>query len=135
MIYSKDGEMRSRWQIAFYKDPSGSMPVMEYMFTNTNEKDLDVMIGDIQRLSRAGQTLVETKAVNHIDGPIFELRPNRHRIMYAEDKPNSRFVLLSAFLKATQKTPPIEIEKAHRNWADYLRTGNCEVFRLPVEDF
>ncbi len=127
--------MHSRWQIACYKDPTGSLPVIEYMFADKNETDLDVMIGDIQRLSRVGQILVETNAAKHIDGPIFELRPNRHRIMYAEDKSNNRFVLLSAFLKATQKTPLEEIEKAHRNWADYLRTGNCEVFRLPIDDF
>jgi len=122
--------MRRRWQIASYIDTTGCQPVVEYMYNSTNINDLDVIIGDIQRLSRVGQDLVETNAAKHIDGSIYELRPNRHRIMYAEDKSKNRFVLLSAFLKNTQKTPPEEIKKAHQYWEDYLRTGNCEILNF-----
>jgi len=126
--------MRRRWQIACYIDATGCQPVIEYISDGTNINDLDVIFGDIQRLSRAGQDLVDTNAANQIEGPIYELRPNRHRIMYAEDKPKNRFVLLSAFLKKTKKTPPEEIEKAKRYWDDYLRTENCEVLRFGFED-
>lgn len=126
--------MRSRWQIACYKTPTGDVPVVDYMFDGKNETDLAVMIGDIQRLSRVGQMLLETDAAKPIEGPIFELRPNRHRILYAEDKGNNRFVLLCAFLKSTQKTPIGVIEEAQQYWADYLRTGNCELFTIPFDE-
>ena len=127
--------MLSRWQIACYIDDAGCQPVVEYMFDNKNETDLSVMIAVIQRLSRVGLELVDTKMAKHIDGPIYELIKDRHRILFAEDAPKARFVLLSAFLKETQKTPPEEIEKAHSYWKNYLRTENCEVFKIPVEDF
>ena len=127
--------MRSRWQIACFMDDTGCEPVVEYMFDEKNEKDLSVMIAVIQRLSRVGLELVDTKMAKHIHGSIYELIKDRHRIMFAEDKSKERFVLLSAFLKETQKTPPEEIEKAHHNWDDYLLTENCEVFKIPVDDF
>lgn len=127
--------MRRRWQIACFKDSQGNVPVVEYMFADTNLTDLEVMIAVIQRLGRVGQELIDTDMAKHIDGPLFELRKDRHRIFYAEDKTKGRFVLLSAFLKETQKTPPEQIEQAITNWQEYLKTGNCDVFEVPFDDF
>ncbi len=127
--------MRKRWQIACYIDKNNRRPVVEYMFDDKNGKDFMVIIAVIQRLSRVGTDLVDTEMSKHIDGPIFELRKDRHRIFYAEDMNNTRFVLLSAFLKETQKTPPENIQEAQDYWRDYLKTGKCEVFEIPYEDF
>ena len=127
--------MRKQWQIACYIDRNDRRPVVEYMFDDTNAKDFTVMIAVIQRLSRVGTALVDTEMSKHIEGPLFELRKDRHRIFYAEDKNKVRFVLLSAFLKETQKTPPENIMEAQENWRDYLKTGSCEVFEIPYEDF
>ncbi len=135
MIYYWTGDMRRRWQIACFKDKVGQSPVVNYMFDDKNEKDLIVMIAVIQRLSRVGQKLIDTDMAKHIEGSIFELRKDRHRIFYAEDKPRGRFVLLFAFLKETQKTPPEKIEQAKNNWQDYLKSGNCEIFEVPFDDF
>lgn len=126
--------MPKHWQIACFIDAKGNNPVSAYMFDEKNLTDLEVMINVIQRLSHVGQDLIDTNMAKHIDGPIFELRKDRHRIMYAEDSINNRFVLLSAFLKETQKTPPKEMEKAYRHWKEYSRTGKCQIFRLPYED-
>ena len=127
--------MQRRWQIACFKDSKGKVPVVDYMFDDTNATDLEVMIAVIQRLSRVGQALIDTDMAKHIVGPIFELRKDRHRIFYAEDTAKGRFVLLSAFLKETQKTPAEKIEQAKNNWQEYLKTGNCDVFAVPVDDF
>jgi phage-related protein len=135
VIYFGTGDMRRRWQIACYIDKEDQRPVVNYMFDDTNEKDLMVMIAVIQRLSRVGQELIDTDMAKHIEGPIFELRKDRHRIFYAEDKTKGRFVLLSAFLKETQKTPIEKIEEAKNNLQDYLKAGNCEIFEVPFDDF
>ena len=126
--------MRRRWQIACYLNAEGHNPVVSYMFEDKNLTDLNVMINVIQRLSRVGQDLLDTKMAKRIDDSLFELIKDRHRIMYSEDKDNNRFVLLSAFLKQTQKTPPDEIEKAHRHWKEYLHTGKCEIFAVPFDE-
>ena len=127
--------MCSRWGIASYIDIAGCQPVLEYMLNEKNPTDMKVIIAVIQRLSRAGLALLDIKMAKHIDGPIYELRKNRHRILFAEDKTKGCFVLLSAFLKETQKAPAQEIEKAHRFWADYLHTGRIQLFRLPAEGY
>jgi phage-related protein len=127
--------MYNRWAIASYIDIAGYQPVLEYMLNEKNPTDMKVIVAVIQHLSYAGLALVDMKMAKHIDGPIYELRKNRHRILFAEDKPKGCFVLLSAFLKETQRAPAEEIEKAHRFWADYLHTGRIQRFRIPVESY
>jgi len=126
--------MRKHWQIACFQTADGNQPLVEYIDSLTNLDDLELIFHVIQRLSRVGLALMDTKMAKHIDGPIFELRKDRHRIMFAEDTENNRFVLLSAFFKATEKTPIEEINKAHTHWDDYLLTGRCEVFVVPFDE-
>jgi phage-related protein len=135
VIYSQGGSMYSRWGIASYVDIAGCQPVLEYMLNEKNPTDTEVIIAVIQRLSSAGLALLDIKMAKHIDGPIYELRKNRHRIMFAEDKAKGCFILLSAFLKVTQKVPPEEVKKAYRFWADYLHTRRFQPFKFPVEDY
>jgi phage-related protein len=127
--------MGRRWRIACFRDLAGCQPVVDYISALTDIDDLELIFHVIQRLSRVGLDLVDTKMAKHIDGPIFELRKNRHRIMFAEDTKNPRFVLLSAFYKDSQKTPPEEIEKAHTYWDEYRSTGSCEIFAVPFDEF
>ena len=125
--------MPSSYTIALYIDQDDYCPVFEYMFDGTNETDLDVIIGVIQRLAHVGQALLDTKMAERLEGPICELRKGRHRIMYAEDQRKNGFILLSAFMKASQKTPPAEINKAQRYWQEYLRTGKCQTYDIPLD--
>ena len=58
--------------------------------------------------------------VKHLDGDIWELRPLRDRILFFAWDGNS-FILLSCFMKSTQKTPKREIEKAKRLMEDFKK--------------
>lgn len=121
--------MQRRYSVAFFIDRQGTIPVSEYLFDQKNEKDLIILINVIQRLAYVGQDLLDTKMAKPIEGPLFELRKNRHRIFYARFGP--RFVLLSAFLKNTQKTPQGEIQIAMDNYQEYTETGNSQEFNFP----
>jgi phage-related protein len=124
-----------RWQIACFRDASGRQPVIEYLFSLTNLDEMKLIIHVVQCLSRAGLGLVDTKMAKHIEGPIFELRKDRHRIMFARDMERYRFVLLSTFYKNSYHTPLEEIEKAQLYWSDYLETGSCEIFAVLFDGF
>lgn len=64
--------------------------------------------------------------IKHLDNDIWELRPLRDRILFAYWD-NNRFILLSIFMKQTQKTPQREIDKAKRNLEDFIkRSGDNE---------
>ena len=64
--------------------------------------------------------------MKHLSGEIWELRPLRNRILFfAYD--GKQFILLSHFIKKTQKTPKREIEKAESLLNDYIeRSKNDE---------
>ena len=64
--------------------------------------------------TRAGEPYIK-----RLDGPIWELRPLRDRILFAAWV-DGGFVLLHAFVKKTQKTPCREIEQAKRELADFV---------------
>lgn len=64
--------------------------------------------------------------IKHLYNDIWELRPLRDRILFAYWDNNS-FILLSIFMKQTQKTPQREIDKAKRNLEDFIkRSGDNE---------
>lgn len=63
-------------------------------------------------------TAVGEPYVKHLDGEIWELRPLRDRILFFAWDGNS-FILLSHFMKSTQKTPKRECEKAKRLMEDF----------------
>ena len=58
--------------------------------------------------------------IKKIDTEIWELRPISHRILFAGVY-NNKFILLSMFIKKTQKTPKAEIDKAKRYLEDYKK--------------
>jgi phage-related protein len=126
--------MPCRFFIAFFQCQDGSCPVEDYMFSDKNETDFSVIINVIQRLAFIGQDIIDTKMAKRIDGPICELRKDRHRIMYAEDKNVQGFIMLSAFLKETQQTPPEEIKRANRHWQDYQKHHKTKAYDIPLDE-
>lgn len=72
----------------------------------------------IEALHKYG-TRVGEPYVKHIDGKIWELRPLRNRILFF-GYDGEQFILLSHFIKKTQKTPQREIDKAKRLMNDYI---------------
>jgi phage-related protein len=114
--------MKRVYSIGFFIDEDGRKPVEGYLYNLTNEKDINILIQVIQRLSRVGQYLIDTNMAKHIDGPIYELRKDRHRILYAQT--GNRFILLLAFYKATKKTPRQYINLAHQYYEEYITYNN-----------
>lgn len=115
------------YSIKFYKDKDGKEPLKEYLKelgsrTDKNSRINFNKIRDyIKTLSiygtRAGEPFVK-----HIDGDIWELRPLRNRILFfAYD--GEQIILLSHFIKKTQKTPKREIEKAQNLMNEYKERG------------
>lgn len=116
------------YEIIFYRDKNGAEPVYEYMqeLSAKGGKDSRIKLNKIQDyieiLSKYG-TRAGEPYVKHLDGDIWELRPLRDRVLFAAWV-DGKFVLLHSFMKKTQKTPPREIEKAKREFADFKE--RCE---------
>ena len=121
--------MHQKYIVGFYVDREGKRQVEQYLFQEKNLTDLAILINVIQRLAIVGQDLLDTNMAKPLEGLIFELRKDRHRILYAPD--GKRFVLLSAFLKRTQKTPPEEIRLAKKRFAEYQETDRFYELKLP----
>ncbi len=117
------------YEIAYYADKKGKSPIREFLLelAAKNDKDsrirLNKILDYVSALSEHGATLGEPY-MKKIGGKIWELRPLSDRIMFAAWTGNG-YILLSHFVKKTQKTPPAEIEKAKRLLKDFLeRSGD-----------
>ena len=119
------------FDIEIYEDKNGKSDVYEYIQrlnkskSKENRQKLKKINMYIELLSEYGLTLTEPY-IKKLDKEIWELRPLRDRILFASWC-NNKFVLLSVFMKQTQKTPRSEIEKAKRLLKDYKkRSGQDE---------
>lgn len=116
------------YNIIIYEDKNGKSGIQEYMhqLQNKYNKDNNIkfkkIVSYIDNLSKHGLSLGEPY-IKHIDNEIWELRPLRDRILFAS-MCNNNFILLSIFMKQTQKTPKKEIEKAKRLLEDYKKRSN-----------
>lgn len=113
------------FDIYFYEDKNGNVPILNYIQELSQKTDKDSRINHnkindyIQILSEYGKTAGEPY-IKHIEDDIWELRPIRNRIFFASWTNNS-FILLHHFrFKKTPKTPRDEIEQAKRNLKDIL---------------
>lgn len=110
------------YEIYFYRTRDGKEPVRDFMReleTRTDKASWVTREQIKQYLDylRALGTRAGPKIVKHLDGEIWELRPNRYRVLFAAWYQGS-FLILHTFLKQTQKTPPREIAQAKRELAD-----------------
>ena len=111
------------YKVEFYKNKDGKEPVKEYIIelSKKNDKNSRINLNKIRDyikiLSEYG-TRAGEPYVKHLDGEIWELRPLRNRILFFGYDGN-RIILLSHFIKKTQKTPRREIDKAQRLMNDY----------------
>lgn len=116
------------YKIIFYTNKKGYSEVYEYikdLRSKMNNKDAKIKLNKItayiNQLSKKGLALGEPY-IKHLDGDIWELRPLRDRILFAYYD-NNRFIILTQFMKQTQKTPKKEIQKAKRYLKDYKKRG------------
>lgn len=119
------------YSIKFYRDKDGNEPVKEYILQLRSKKDKDSRVNSekindyIEALHQYG-TRIGEPYIKHLNGKIWELRPLRNRILFF-GYDGEQFVLLSHFVKKTQKTPKREIEKAERLMNDFIeRSKNNE---------
>ncbi len=105
------------WEIEFYKDEKGNVPV-EGFIENPPPKEKAKIIWIIDLLEGTGINLSEPYA-KHIEGSLWELKPQQNRIIYFLNK--ETFVLLHGFRKKSQKLPIHERETALRRMEDYLK--------------
>ncbi len=113
------------YEIIIYKDKNGYSEIKQYIneLKSKNNKDCRIkfekIMSYIRILQSDGLTIGEPY-IKHLDGEIWELRPLRDRILFAS-MCNNKLILLSVFMKQTQKTPKREIEKAKRLLEDYKK--------------
>lgn len=113
------------YDIEIYEDKNGESDIFKYLesITKNNSKDNRIKLKKInmyiELLSKYGLALSEPY-IKKLDTEIWELRPLRDRILFASWY-NNKFILLTVFMKQTQKTPRSEIEKAKRLLEDYKK--------------
>lgn len=114
-----------KYEVNIYRTESGNCPVEKYiedMVKKKQEKDLLQIKTYIDRLSEYGMSInnVFPQSIRKLEGDIYELRPDNHRIVFFYFDGNT-FVLLHAFKKQHGKAPPHEIRKAQQEMKDYIR--------------
>ena len=114
------------YQVEFYHDKNDFSDIVEYLdelydkgkTSKTARINHNKIMAHIDLLETHG-TYIGEPVVKHISNDIWELRPLRNRIMffYWKDK---KFILLSHFIKKSNKTPQSEIGKAQARIDDHI---------------
>jgi phage-related protein len=106
------------YQIYYYTDSNGTVPVREYIdktaakHSKNSRINYNKIVEYLDALEEYGLALNEPQ-IKHIEGDIWELRPIRSRIFFAAWAGDG-FILLHHFVKKTNKTPQHEINTAKR---------------------
>ena len=114
------------YQIIFYRNTHGQSEVKQHILNLKNSSTNKFAQSEFKKITNYLTLLSEyglslgAPYIKHIDNNLWELRPSRNRILFATYT-NNKFIILSIFLKKTEKTPRREIEKAKRNFIDFKR--------------
>ena len=115
------------YQIVFYQNAKGESEVSNYIYelrknrNKSNKIKLNKIIAYLKMLELNGLKLGEPY-IKHINKEIWELRPLRDRILFAAYD-NNKFVILTNFVKKTNKTPIREIDRAKKYFNEYISRG------------
>lgn len=108
------------WQLELYQTEDGRIPLDEF-FDGLEAKLHAKVLRDIDLLEEFGTALTMPQA-RHLDGELWELRTkfssNISRIIYFT-RSRGRIILLSGFVKKSQKTPQSEMDRAKRYMEDW----------------
>ncbi len=116
------------FRIIVYSDHKGDSEIKDYLqqLNNVESKEnrlrLKKITSYIHALEEKGFALKEPH-IKKIDGDIWELRPLNDRFLFASCYKDS-IVLLSHFIKKTNKTPRAEINKANILLEDFKERWN-----------
>lgn len=112
------------YKIIFYKDKNGKSETKDfieslYKSKNKNSRINFKKIQDYMNALQMHGLALNDIYIKHLEDKIWEIRPIRNRILFAAYN-GEYFIVLSHFLKKTQKTPQREIEKAKKRFKDFL---------------
>ena len=110
----------SPWRVLFYKDSRGRSPIVEYL--NVLPVVEQAAAEEAFRLLREFGLSLGMPHAKHINGKLWELRPGANRFFYFAYV-GRRFVILNAYRKQSQKTPPQELALAERRLVEVLTGG------------
>lgn len=116
-------------QVILYTDENGKSDIADYLkvLKLKNDKDSNInshkINGYIRALSLKGVS-IGYPYVKYLGNKLWELRPLRHRILFIEL--DDKYILLSHFIKETNKTPTKEIVKARKRAYQFLERKNNE---------
>jgi phage-related protein len=99
------------FNLRFFEDRNGKSEIVD-------------LLDGLQSLKEKG-TRIGSPYVKHIEGTLWELRPLKNRIFFFCWH-NNTYVLLSHFVKKTQKAPEIELERARNNQRDFIGRETSE---------
>ena len=114
------------YTVEFYKDVNDHCEIGEYFAELAEKAKIDKnarinmnKIAEYILLLKRNGTRIGYPVVRPIEGDVWELRPLKNRIFFFYWKEN-KFVLLSHYMKKSQKAPKREIEMAKANMRDWL---------------
>jgi phage-related protein len=114
--------------VRIYKEKGGSVPLRDWL-DGLPAKIQDKCIARVELLAEYGHQL-RRPVCDYLDNGIYELRVRynnvNYRILYCFV--GKDIVLLSHGCTKEQKVPRIEIERAVRNRADYLRNPAAHTY-------
>jgi phage-related protein len=123
--------MPSVYDIELYRTESGRAPVKEYLKNLQNENKLtelsqiDTFIERLQMHGMGVNSIYPHTIRKESPKGIWELRPGGNRVFFFHFT-GEKFVLLHAYKKQSQQTPPSEIRQAEKEMKDYLRRTQHE---------
>lgn len=124
------------YSIEFYEDESGYSEIADYIKklkkkgikSKESRIQFNKIVAYFDLLEEMG-TRVGEPVTKHLDGDIWELRPLKHRFLYAYYE-KGKFVVLHHFIKKSKKLPRRELEQAKRNLKNWMervnKDGNME---------
>lgn len=108
------------WKVEFHVRERGDSPPLEYI-RDLPKKDRAKIGGYIHLLEETG-TMLGMPYAEHLDGPIWQLRPGPYRLLYFAHT-GRRFFILHAFRKTTRSTPQRHIDLAMQRMQDVIHRG------------
>lgn len=107
----------------YYRDPSGSMPVREFLWAPEQRAARAALFNQIDRLNDLDDSYphLPFPASSQVEGELRELRCHFGRTNYRIFYRRSRrlLVLLHIIIKNSDKLPPAEIAVAQQRWDDF----------------
>ncbi|MBQ7170021.1 MAG: type II toxin-antitoxin system RelE/ParE family toxin [Synergistaceae bacterium] len=113
------------FEVIFYQKASGEEPAQEFILSLDNK--MRAKINSMISLLEDNGTELRKPYSEHLEDGIFELRvkfaSNISHVLYFFVS-GKRIILTHGFIKKTQKTPRMEIDRAKIYRDDYLNRGN-----------